>query len=781
MAIAANGTPGHAVNGSTTSLAANITTTATNCIVCCVVTCNGGPLVSVTGSGLTFTFRGTDGNNVHDQIEIWTAPAASTLSAVSITATQTNAGQYMAMDVFAFSGADTSSPLDGAAVTGNPDPLTISTSVADTVIVGCYRPASTQNPTAGTGFTAVSGADFQLTEYNIVSSIQTNLSVTMGTGAGQANGGVVIAIKAAAAGVSIPTNQNWPLPIARPQMPQSWTVSYNLNLLGKDAMAPGRQSFDLTQRFPPTAWPKTWSNSYNLNLIGQDSLPVGEVYTDAPRGPPRSLFDWKQSSPFWLVKPFLQTEWTLPIAPPRLPQSITASYNLNLIGQDNLPIGRQVFESGGTYQYPASLRFLAGNVTTLSAPARPFSQYDWPLPVVPVSVRGWEWWFNLSLVGQDTLPSGEVLDRLILRQETIASSWTWSLPLSLVAPAGQNPFSQYNWPTPIAHPYLPSLRTWIDPTKLNLLGKDAMAPGDQSFDLARGIPPTSWIRTWTWYALPIPYLPPNPSPFNQYDWPLPFAPRPAQQLRTWAQSFPLLLIGQDAVVPGRIYDKLAVRGILPPALSWTQWYPLSLIGQDSLPTRQQDWPLPFARPFFQQAPVSFLVSGVVSPPFAQYDWPIPVAPKYPANLRTAAGLTAQQLSQITIPVGDSIYDLTGRPPHPISLRSYVLSLGPPAYQASLFPFRQVDWPLPKPPLYMVQLRTWMDPVRLNLLGKDTRFFVFDRPLPQRQPEPDHSFAYCCFPGLISATFAICAHTEVTAYAASTRVSSATSTTQFVSC
>lgn len=199
MSLLPNGTPGHAVNGSTTSLAANITTTLSNCIVCCVVTCNGGPIVSVTASGLTFSHQADNGNNDHDRIELWTAVAASTQSAVSITATQTNAGQYMVMDVFAFSGTDTSSTFDGSPVTGNPDPLSISTSVADTVIVGCYR-VNTASPTAGTGFTAVSGADFQLTEYKIVSSTQTSLSVTVGTGVGTANGGVVVALKAAAAG-----------------------------------------------------------------------------------------------------------------------------------------------------------------------------------------------------------------------------------------------------------------------------------------------------------------------------------------------------------------------------------------------------------------------------------------------------------------------------------------------------------------------------------------------------------------------------------------------------
>lgn len=207
MAIAINGTPGHA-NASATTVAAAVTTTSAALIVA-VVTTNGGPITGVSGGGLSWARHANVTGGSAEYLELWTAEAASPLSAVTMTATNTFSS-FCTLDVFGVSGYDTADIFDNDASvpnTGVSDPRTISTALADTMIIGAFRFAGTPSPTAGSGYTAISGADYQLTEYQVVSSTQSGLSVTVGTGVGNANGGIATAIRAAAGGgggISIP-------------------------------------------------------------------------------------------------------------------------------------------------------------------------------------------------------------------------------------------------------------------------------------------------------------------------------------------------------------------------------------------------------------------------------------------------------------------------------------------------------------------------------------------------------------------------------------------------
>src|SRR6516164_9195889 len=102
---------------------------------------------------------------------------------------------------------------------------------------------------------------------------------------------------------------------------QSWTWSYNLNLIGQDRLPTGEQIFDLvpSQKFPPEQVQlHSWRWSYNLNLIGKDRMLVGEqVYDLTPsQRPPEQiqLHAW---------------QW---------------SYNLNLIGKDRMAAGEQLYD-----------------------------------------------------------------------------------------------------------------------------------------------------------------------------------------------------------------------------------------------------------------------------------------------------------------------------------------------------------------------------------------------------------------------------------------------------
>lgn len=204
MAAALDGTPVRSASGAVVCPA----TANSNCIILVASNSNGGPFTGISDNGAgaigAWTKFGEDtAGSAQFPITVWWAVAASPIpgSTITITVTATG-GAFNATDCWAVSGcSDLVSPFDGAAVIGHPDPLSITTTVADTFIFAAFREAGTATPTAGSGFTLLlnSGAAFALSEYKIVSSTQSSLSITQTTGSGNANGGVAGAIKGGAA------------------------------------------------------------------------------------------------------------------------------------------------------------------------------------------------------------------------------------------------------------------------------------------------------------------------------------------------------------------------------------------------------------------------------------------------------------------------------------------------------------------------------------------------------------------------------------------------------
>src|SRR5579875_189303 len=78
----------------------------------------------------------------------------------------------------------------------------ISTSNTNDLLIGAYRFANTSNPSAGSGWNASagSGQNYQLTEYQIVSTVQINVVPPIGTGSGDQSAGIGDAIQQAAGG-----------------------------------------------------------------------------------------------------------------------------------------------------------------------------------------------------------------------------------------------------------------------------------------------------------------------------------------------------------------------------------------------------------------------------------------------------------------------------------------------------------------------------------------------------------------------------------------------------
>ncbi len=186
----------HGTSPGTNFAVLTLSTTKTNNIIYVASESNGSP-TSVVGSTLgAFTARSAGA------ISSFWILAPSILSSETITLTYSGGTSFISATAFAVNGANTSSPFDvnGSVPTltsfGVPaDPISLSTTANDTIIIGAYRFSSQSNPTAGTGFTAIQlNGDFLLTEYKIVSSAQTSLPITVGTGVGDTNQGIGDAI-----------------------------------------------------------------------------------------------------------------------------------------------------------------------------------------------------------------------------------------------------------------------------------------------------------------------------------------------------------------------------------------------------------------------------------------------------------------------------------------------------------------------------------------------------------------------------------------------------------
>jgi hypothetical protein len=369
---------------------------------------------------------------------------------------------------------------------------------------------------------------------------------------------------------------DWQINLGPIQPPRSWTWSYNLNLIGQDKLPVGDQVTDLSPKGYPEPATRTWVWSYNLNLIGKDRLPTGDqLYDLSPTGPIQTPFrSWTWSynlnligkdqlpigdqsydlSPKGYQEPATRT-WTqwynlnligqdkLPAGrqiyelpqPPIYPQQTrtwTWSYNLNLIGQDILPIGEQLSDLPPTgYTYPNDNRTWINRLNlalVVAAAQLPENQYDWPNPKAPLQpANGWTWSYNLNLIGKDQLPVGAQSTAL---PPTAAPYYNnnrgWINAVNLALTTRTYPFNQYDWPTTgewRTRQRLPA-QSWTASFPLNLIGKDKLPTGKQSYDLPPlGALPILSNRTWALgLNLPI-IIKPAKLPFNQSDWPLPGA------------------------------------------------------------------------------------------------------------------------------------------------------------------------------------------------------------------------------------------------------------------
>ena len=189
-------------SGSSVALPALTTTAAGEIVVISLQ--NGTTVSSVTAAGLTFTSRASSGGA--NPIEEWHATSAGAQTSLVITVNYAASAGFASVWAYGVSGTDPTTPYDtnvSLPNTGATAPRTVSTSNANTFIIGAFRFNNTSGPSAGTGYsvTDASSGAYGLSEYKIVSSTQSSLSVTTSSDA-DSNGGIGDALQAAAGGVA---------------------------------------------------------------------------------------------------------------------------------------------------------------------------------------------------------------------------------------------------------------------------------------------------------------------------------------------------------------------------------------------------------------------------------------------------------------------------------------------------------------------------------------------------------------------------------------------------
>lgn len=467
-----------------------------------------------------------------------------------------------------------------------------------------------------------------------------------------------------------------------------WAWRYNLNLIGKDAMVAGEQVFDLPPRDIREF--RAWSWQYNLNLIGQDRLPVGEQSYAVPTG-----VSWYQT---WVLN-LLQSTLTVINAPvgaqaydrPQLATPVAQgwawTYNINLIGQDKLPIGE---------------------VVTALPPAGYLQ---------PVDVTKWAWKYNLNLIGKDALPVGDQSYALVVPDNRERRDWNINLVLTTLLGQDRMTSGVQIWSVPPIGPP-PLVPSWTWQYNPNLVGQDKLPVGAVSTKL---VPGPDWLLGWASNLLQTTLAPSFARPFNQFDWPVPKGPQ--QPAITWTWQYNPNLVAQDAMIVGEQSYALTVPEPQRPVQlnNWVWQYNLNLIGKDALPVGARVYDQPSLRVFWQRGwEINLVLSTLLGQdrlPTGKQSYALaPQPPISPAQVWTWQ-YNPNLVGQDVLPTGDQRFELVPpAPPRPDG--TWVQSLVAALTAATAKPIfvNQWDWTVPKAPLQPAL--GWTASYNLNLIGQD---------------------------------------------------------------
>lgn len=557
---------GHATGNSASAVVGSVTCAAGDLIFISVEVNLG--LNSITGvsdnSGNTATWQFLAAESPSNEIEVWWTKATGALSGATITATLVG-GSFWAIDWGAISGANTTSPFDGTAVTGPTGPLTISTTNSNTMVIGCFRHNGTQFPTAGAGFTIFpgSGADWLLTEYQLFSSPQTGLSV--GDSNSADSGGAITFAVVAAAAATLPVSQyNWPNPVGFHRSDETYTFCSErlVNL-------PNLRPRNLNPYWPnpvPVTWYQNWSE--NTRLPQPTPLrPVNLPY------PIRTTWyqGWEESG-----------NTKLPFPTPLIPTDLSRIQYPQV--NDYTWIQRfELTNPSSQYDWPNPLftywyRDWSQNLlqTTLNVSILPFNQDYWPNPTPFTTID--QTWINQGILDFSGQSPFLPLDQPNPNPVYWYREWSQNLVIRFGTP-GAKPFNQVDWPNP-----LPII--WYKDYEENLL-QYTLAPivinpfRQSDWPILRTFQPIdqTWVQSLAGQILP---------PFSQYSWPLVKGQTPIDQV--WLQN----LLETTLYVPTPFVQRDWPNPQIAkqPILIWTNGLPPGVISIQGVPFVQSSWPLP---------------------------------------------------------------------------------------------------------------------------------------------------------------------------------------------
>ena len=174
------------------------TANSNDLVLVCTSSVSGRTVTSIKDSAakLTFTRRSALTQANGPRVELWTAPAASTLSSDKLTVTFSAAGAD-SFTTFAVSGANLANPIDASHTNGWSDTVrevpnaTLTTTNSHDLLVGCETTNVALTQKAGSGFTLVQAlshtGESSAAEFQVVSSTQSNLDIRFGIQAASTN------------------------------------------------------------------------------------------------------------------------------------------------------------------------------------------------------------------------------------------------------------------------------------------------------------------------------------------------------------------------------------------------------------------------------------------------------------------------------------------------------------------------------------------------------------------------------------------------------------------
>jgi hypothetical protein len=522
---------------------------------------------------------------------------------------------------------------------------------------------------------------------------------------------------------------DWPVPKGKPHSIdlRTFTDSTKIKLIGKDTF------FGLAGN-PTKDWPvpkgaipattlKTWTDQFKLLLQGQDTFfgaagQVPEFDWQNPRGKehPISLRHWdvgnRLNTLFSFTAPFSLSDWPVPsrAVPPIELKTWIQRLNV-LAGSDQFfgLAGHPSFDWPNPKGYVPStglktwiqelLPTLLGQDQFFGLAGHPI--FEWPNPRgngPAIDLRTWIDKSKTQLIGQDLLPFAQDDWPVPKGPTPVITLRTLLQQLNILA--GQDQFfglggaPQFNWPNPRG-PI--SAQQWQSPSLLGVLLSSIQFPFNLSdWPVPKSATPASILRTW---IQTLNLLAGQDKFFGlaghpNFDWPVPKAAAYPSAIRGWLDQLKLNLRSQDrffGLAGAPTFNWPNPRGPIPSIdlRTWLERYKLELIGQDQLPELNVQWPNPRGpvpaidlRTWLERYKLELI--GQDKLPQLNLSWPNPRGPAQPLQW------TGQNLNETTL-------------------------------QAFLFPFAMLDWPVPPGDASAIILRTWLDTVKLNLIGKDTFF------------------------------------------------------------